>query len=72
MVHAPEGGEGVLSVPEVAVQDGGQVPAFDSTEGRQVPVVDDEDGKQAIEVAANESDGAVTMVMRNTGDEGYD
>ena len=57
MVHDPEGGEGVLSVPEVAVQDGGQVPAFDSTEGRQLPVVDDEDGKQAVEVTANDSVG---------------
>ena len=51
MVHDPEGGEGVLSVPEVAVQDGGQVPAFNSTEGRQVPVVDDEDSRQAVEVS---------------------
>ena len=57
MAHDPEGGEGVLSVPEVAVQDGGQVPAFDSTEGRQLPVVDDEDGKQAVEVTANDSVG---------------
>ena len=57
MVHDPEGGEGALSVPEVAVQDGGQVPAFDSTEGRQVPVVDDEDSRQVGEVTANESDG---------------
>ena len=57
MVHDPEGGEGALSVPEVAVQDGGQVPAFDSTEGRQLPVVDDEDGKQAVEVTANDSVG---------------
>ena len=57
MVHDPEGGEGVLSVPEVAVQDGGQVPAFVSMEGRQVPVVDDEDSRQAVEVTANESDG---------------
>ena len=57
MVHDPEGGEGALSVPEVAVQDGGQVLAFDSTEGRQLPVVDDEDGKQAVEVTANDSVG---------------
>ena len=57
MVHDPEGGEGALSVPEVAVQDGGQVPAFDSTEGRQLPVVDDEDGKEAVEVTANDSVG---------------